>query len=83
MKLTPDGPDGGFVGHADAADPVVGHHRDLAGATGSVRVGKTFGFIWYLWDIFYGVQFLNKSMKPFVMFHQLFQSAEETFFTII
>ena len=32
---------------------------------------------------FYGVQFLNKSVKSFVIFHQLFQSAEETFFTII
>ena len=29
---------------------------------------------------FYGVQFLNKSVKWFVIFHQLFQSAEETFF---
>ena len=29
---------------------------------------------------FYGVQFLNKSEKSFVIFHQLFQSAEETFF---
>ena len=28
----------------------------------------------------YGVQFLNKSVKSFVIFHQLFQSAEETFF---
>ena len=29
---------------------------------------------------FYAVQFLNKSEKSFVIFHQLFQSAEETFF---
>ena len=28
---------------------------------------------------FYGVQYLNKSVKSFVMFHLLFQSAEETF----
>ena len=28
----------------------------------------------------YGVQFLNKSVKSFVIFHQLFQSEEETFF---
>ena len=29
---------------------------------------------------FYGVQFLNKSVKSFVIFHQLFQSTNESFF---
>ena len=32
---------------------------------------------------FSGVQFLNKSAKSFVIYHQLFQSAEATFFTIL
>ena len=31
---------------------------------------------------FYGVQFLNKSVKSFVIFHQLFQSAEEKYLMI-
>ena len=30
----------------------------------------------------YGVPFLNKRVKSFVKFHQLFQSAEETFFSL-
>ena len=32
---------------------------------------------------FYGVQFLNKSVKSFVIFYQLFQSAKETFFNYL
>ena len=32
---------------------------------------------------FYGVQFLNKSVKLFVIFFQLFESAENKGFTII
>jgi len=32
---------------------------------------------------FYGVQFLNMTVKSFVIIHQLFQSAEETCLTII
>jgi hypothetical protein len=34
----PDGPDAGLVGHANAAEVVVGNHRDLPGAPGAVRV---------------------------------------------
>ena len=35
------------------------------------------------YERFYGVQCLNKSVKSFVIFYQLFQPAQETFFTII
>ena len=31
---------------------------------------------------FYGVPFLNRIVKSFVKFHQLFQSDEETFFSL-
>jgi len=31
----------------------------------------------------YGLQFFNNCFAVFTIFHQLFQSAEETFFTII
>ena len=34
-------------------------------------------------EYFYGVQYFNKGVKSFEIFHLLFQPAEETFFRIL
>ena len=47
-------------------------------AESAVLQRKTLGFI-YTNETFYGVQFLNKSVKLFEIFHQLFQSAKKRF----